>query len=134
MFSDMKVVVAGSRENVKQEDVDAAMAEFIQLYCTTSHKDICEVVSGSARGADRLGEKWAQKRGIDVKRFEAKWVNEVTGKKDFSAGVKRNSAMAKYGDACVAIWDAESTGTLDMIRKARQENMIIHVYILPRKN
>jgi hypothetical protein len=35
---------------------------------------ITEIVSGGARGADRLGERYARQRGLPCKVFPAQWV------------------------------------------------------------
>jgi hypothetical protein len=82
-----------------------------------------EVVSGTARGIDSLGEAWAAVHNIAVKRFPAKW--KELGK---SAGFKRNEQMAKYGDALVAIWDGKSRGTMHMINLAKKHGLTVYVY------
>jgi|SRR5690606_40706894 len=69
-----------------------------------------EVVSGGARGADRMGEQWAKSRGVPVKRFLADW--DRLGKR---AGFARNAEMAEYANGLVAFWDSTSPGTRDMI-------------------
>lgn len=69
-----------------------------------------EVVSGTAGGADRLGEAYAYSRGFSVKRFPADW--EQYGK---SGGMVRNAEMAKYCDAALIFWDGKSKGTSNMI-------------------
>lgn len=68
-----------------------------------------EIVSGTARGADTLGEKYAEERGLKVSRFPADWSN---GKK---AGFLRNEVMAKYCTGGVVFWDGESHGSKNMI-------------------
>lgn len=74
---------------------------------------ITEVVSGGAKGVDSLGEVWAHSMGVPVKVFPADW--DKHGKK---AGFVRNAEMAEYADALIAVWDGQSRGTYDMIRKA----------------
>lgn len=111
----MRVIIAGSREGFELEDVLVAMEE--------SGFSVTEVVSGTARGVDRLGEIWANANQIPVKRFPANW--DEYGK---SAGYLRNAEMAKYSDALVALWDGKSKGTEHMINLARKEGLPIHVY------
>lgn len=69
-----------------------------------------EIVSGSARGADRLGELYARERGYRLRRFPADW--DELGKK---AGYVRNMVMGGYADMAVIFWDGESRGTKSMI-------------------
>jgi hypothetical protein len=72
---------------------------------------ITTVLSGTARGADRLGEQWAEKNGIPVEHYPADW-NGPHGK---AAGFKRNDLMASKADALIALWDMQSKGTEHMI-------------------
>jgi len=57
----MKVVIAGSRGVTDFETVCQAITE--------SGLDISEVVSGTARGVDRLGERWARKNNRPLNHF-----------------------------------------------------------------
>jgi len=84
---------------------------------------ITEVVSGGAKGVDRLGELWAQKRNIPITRFPAEW--NKYGKR---AGYIRNKEMALYADALLAIWDGESKGTKHMIDSALEQGLWVCVY------
>lgn len=79
------------------------------------NKDKTEIVSGTARGADLLGEKYATENEIQIKRFPADW--NRFGK---SAGYKRNEEMANYADACICFWDGKSRGTKSMIDLAEK--------------
>jgi len=80
------------------------------------------IVSGCARGADKLGEKWAIKNGIEIKRFPADWFGEGD-----SAGHLRNVEMARVSDALIAFWNKRSTGTKDMIQLADDYKLHLHV-------
>lgn len=84
--------------------------------------DIAVVLSGHARGADRLGEDWARARKVPLEVYPARWDEE--GK---VAGFRRNQRMADKADALIALWDGESRGTLDMIRRAKGRGLYIHV-------
>lgn len=111
----MRVIVAGSRWVYDQKVVDEAIA--------ASGFDVHEVVSGCASGVDRLGEEWARSRVIPVKRFQPEW-----NRLGRNAGPTRNTTMAAYADALVAVWDGESRGTADMIRKARMFKLDVYVH------
>lgn len=114
----MKVIIAGSRGVPDTETVRKALREAGLVV-----GDVTEVVSGTARGADRFGEQVARSCGIPVKRFPADW--NTFGK---SAGYRRNAEMAAYADMLVAVWDGESRGTKHMIDLMKKQNKIIHIY------
>lgn len=68
------------------------------------------IISGTARGADTLGEQYASLRNIPVARFPARW--DKYGKR---AGFMRNEEMAQYATGGVIFWDGKSRGTQSMI-------------------
>ena len=111
----MRVIIAGSRDIESYEAVCRAMENFGQ--------QVTEVVSGCARGIDKLGEQWARSRGIPVKRFPANW--KQYGK---AAGPIRNKEMAEYADALVAIPRPASKGTVDMIKQARARGLLVSIH------
>ena len=110
-----KVIVAGSRDF---NDYTLLCSILDGLF---PKRDI-EIVSGSARGADRLGERYAEDRWLNCMKFPANWAKY--GK---SAGLIRNQEMADYADILVAFWDYSSTGTKDMIARAKKEGLEVHV-------
>lgn len=112
----MKVVIAGSRNFTNY----ALMCDVMSRL--PSELEITEVVSGCARGADKLGERWAAEHNIPVKCFPADW--ETYGKK---AGPIRNQQMADYADVLVAFPLKGSIGTKDMIYKAMKAHMRVFV-------
>lgn len=77
-----------------------------------------EIVSGGARGADKLGEKYAREKNYPIKSFPAEW--QKYGK---SAGPIRNAKMVDYANVCVAFWDRESKGTHDMIMRSYDKKL-----------
>jgi len=81
-----------------------------------------EIVSGGARGADSLGERYAQERGLVCTRFVAEW--DRYGKR---AGILRNEQMGQYADALVAFWDGRSVGTKHMIQWAQGRGLKVRV-------
>ena len=113
----MKTIIAGSRNITKYTTVEKGIN---QLPIT-----ITEVVSGTARGVDRLGEQWAEKNNIPVKKFPANW--DKHGKR---AGYLRNAEMAEYADALVAFWDGESRGTEHMINLAKKAGLVVYVVMI----
>ena len=112
----MKVIIAGGREF---KDFDL-MIRKMDLF--TSKLDEVEIVSGTAKGADLLGEEYAKIRNHSIKRFPADW--DKFGK---GAGFKRNTEMAEYADALIAFWDGESKGTMHMINIAKKKGLQVKV-------
>ena len=111
----MRVIIAGSRTID-----DPSVLKEVFVYCGW---DITTVVSGTARGADRLGEDWAEANDIPVLKFPADWNRH--GRK---AGFIRNTEMAKNADALIALWDGKSRGTAHLINIARQNNLAVHIH------
>lgn len=113
----MKTIIAGMRDYDSPETVERLAAHVHEMY------PITEVISGGAKGVDRFGEAWAEKSGIPITPFPADW--DKYGK---SAGPVRNAEMASAADALLAVWDGESRGTRDMIRKAYKKDLRIWIY------
>lgn len=85
-----------------------------------------EVISGTANGADKLGERFAKEYGFKIKRFPANW--NLYGK---SAGYKRNEQMALYAKedngVLIAYWNRVSKGTKHMIDLAKKHGLRVFV-------
>lgn len=111
----MKVIVAGCRGYHNRTHVEMVLDLHLAM------GDITEVISGGASGVDRLGEQWARKNKIPVAHFYADW------SKGKSAGPKRNSRMAEYGEVLIAFWDGKSRGTRDMIEKAKSRKLKLKI-------
>ncbi|MDH5727387.1 MAG: DUF2493 domain-containing protein [Gammaproteobacteria bacterium] len=88
---------------------------------------ISVVVSGTAKGADKLGEQWAKQRNLIIEKYPADW--EKYGKK---AGPIRNQLMAENADGLIALWDNKSRGTKSMIDSAK--NCGLRIFIFDFKN
>jgi len=111
----MKVIIAGSR--------DFNNYTLLKSKCDTllSVKRDYEIVSGTAKGADQLGERYATEKGYAIAKFPADW---SLGK---VAGPMRNKQMAEYADALIAFWDGESRGTKSMIDLAGKYGLKVRV-------
>jgi predicted Rossmann fold nucleotide-binding protein DprA/Smf involved in DNA uptake len=132
----MKVIITGSRDIINPLQ---AVAKAINA--SGWLMQITEVVSGTARGIDRAGERWAEDNQVKLKTFPAVWndlsgsdgmpvVERVKGTRKYNAvaGHNRNQKMAAYSDALVAIWDGVSSGTKNMIDTATKEGLKVYVY------
>lgn len=83
---------------------------------------ITHVLSGGARGVDRMGENYAGRHKIPWTSYPANW--RAYGKK---AGYLRNEQMALHADALIAIWDGKSPGTKHMLDIAEREGLKVYV-------
>jgi len=90
--------------------------------------DITEVVSGGARGVDKLGERLTREYDLPLKIFPANW--EMHQKR---AGMLRNEQMSEYAEALILIWDGVSKGSKHMLSVAKRGGLKIHIHIVEEK-
>lgn len=109
----MKTIIAGSRGMDNYEFIKSTILE--------SGFEITEVVSGGARGADRLGERYAKEMGIPIKQFIPDW--DGLGKK---AGHVRNREMGDYADALIVVIIDDSKGSVGMYEYATKKGLKVH--------
>lgn len=122
-----KVIIAGSRDFCSEEHYKLLEAQMDQLVLSLGLPD--EIVSGGARGADKLGERYASENGIGIARFVPDW--DGLGKR---AGFVRNQDMGNYGDTLVAFWDGQSKGTRHMIEFAIKRGLNVITVMTNKKN
>lgn len=103
----MRAIICGGRDFWDRE---RAFAWFDEIH---GREGIRTVISGCARGGDRLGEEWADQKGLEVQRYPAQW--ERYGK---AAGLRRNQQMLDYGKPDLVIALPGGRGTRDMIDRA----------------
>lgn len=132
----MKLIIAGSRD-VKDIKVLETAIERAGL----DPASISEVVSGKAPGVDTLGEIWAKQHGITVTPFPALWddlegvpakqikTNSWGKKYNVKAGTERNQQMADYADAALIIIKDESSGSTDMLKRAKKADLTIYYFM-----
>lgn len=128
-MKELRVIIAGSRYF---DDFSKLMNNCIDILSNITNRnqdlDKIRIVSGTARGADQLGEQYAKIAGYEVSRFPADW--DGLGKK---AGYVRNAEMAKFAVAdenygvLVAFWDGKSKGTKHMINLAEKNGLEVHI-------
>lgn len=113
----MKIIIAGSRYFNDYKLLKSTISEYLEQL------DDVEIVSGGAKGADKLGELFANENNYKLIIFPADW---SIGK---GAGFIRNKQMADYGDALIAFWDGQSKGTKMMIELAKKMNLKVNVVL-----
>jgi hypothetical protein len=109
-----KVIIAGGREFDNYELLCNKCDNFL------IDKINVEIVSGGAKGADRLGEKYAKERGYQLTVKNADW--RLKG-----GGIIRNTQMAEYADEAIIFWDGISSGTAHMISECRRLGLACRV-------
>lgn len=83
------------------------------------------IISGGARGTDKLAERFAKENGIPFREYPADW--DFYGSR---AGPIRNAQIVAASDAIMAFWDGKSRGTQNTIllaTKAGKTARIIRV-------
>src|SRR5882757_5353350 len=115
----MRTIIAGSRGIWQYSLLLDAISE--------AGFDITTVISGTANGVDRLGERWAEEMKLPLERYPADW--DKWGK---SAGYRRNAEMAEIADALIAVTNG-SRGTGHMIDLATAKGLKIYVKDIRRR-
>lgn len=126
IIKELRVIIAGGRDF---DDFPLLMDRCIEILSERtkdSNYEKIRIVSGTARGADKLGEQYANVAHYDISRFPADW--DSLGKR---AGYVRNVEMAKYasednGGMLITFWDGKSRGTKHMINLAKRYGLEVH--------
>lgn len=113
----MRLIIAGSRS----VPVGVALL-IVNRMIEVSGWNPAEVISGEADGPDTAGKLWARSKGIPCRSMPALWATYGN-----AAGHERNERMAAAGTHLLALWDAESRGTADMITLARGRGLPVCV-------
>lgn len=113
-FIYMKLAIIGSR--------DFYNYEFLKTTLEPYKDKITLVVSGAARGADKLGEQWANENKIQTLIFPADW--DKFGKR---AGFIRNEDIIKNAECVIAFWDGKSKGTKHSISLCEKYNKPVKI-------
>lgn len=117
------LLIAGSRTFNNYELLKERCDFFLQNQKGTIH-----IVSGGAKGADTLAERYARERGYELHVFPADW-----NKYGNSAGYIRNEEMhkfiakASYKTGVVCFWDGQSKGTAHNFELCKKYNNPLRV-------
>ena len=119
MKKELRVLVCGGRDysNVERlykvlDWVDGSWES------AESTGPISTIISGHARGADQLAEKYANEKNIPLEIYPAQW--DVYGK---SAGVIRNQEMLDEGQPDLVVAFPGGKGTAHMVKIAKKANV-----------
>lgn len=116
-IKEAKVAVVGGRNFLDYNFLKGVLNSYHRQHI------ISVVVSGGARGADSLAERWAHTNQVDLHVFMAKW-NQYGNK----AGYKRNLLIAEYADLVIAFPDKQSKGTYHTIGLFERFNKPCYVF------
>ena len=114
----MKLLIAGSRGFHDFNRLRIEVNDFIEEL----NIEIEAIISGTASGADRLGERYAFRNEIPLIRMPADW--NTFGR---YAGRERNTRMALKADIAIIFWDGASKGSYDMINKCKKKGIPFRV-------
>ncbi len=89
-------------------------------WCDANLTPIDVIVSGGANGADALGARYAEERGLKTLIFKPDWAKHGRG-----AGFVRNKTIVDNSDILVACWDGQSRGTANSIKLAQKKGIEI---------
>ncbi len=113
----MKLAVIGSRDFTNYPELKEALDK------VSKYIDIELIISGGARGADSLAERYAKEHDIQTLIFRPDW--EKYGRK---AGIVRNYDIIRNCDMVIAFWDGKSKGTAHSISIAREQKKKVLIY------
>ena len=117
-----RVIIAGSSSF---DDYSRLQAVCDNLLANKRQSHSIVIISGTARGADTLGEQYAHERGYAIERFPADW--RQYGK---AAGPIRNLQMADNADGLICFWNGQSPGARNMIQTANKKGLKVRTIIV----
>ncbi|UTS52130.1 hypothetical protein [Synechococcus phage BUCT-ZZ01] len=120
-----KIIIAGSRDFNDFETLKTACMQSGFFTREILTKKSFEIVSGGARGVDKMGEDLARMLGTEPKIFEV--TKEEWRTIGPSAGPRRNIKMGNYADKLIAIRVNNSKGTSHMIEYMKSLNKPVFV-------
>jgi hypothetical protein len=118
MKKPIKIIIAGGRTF---SDYELLKKTCDKLLKTVSKIRPIVIVSGTARGADKLGERYAKEHGYTIESYKPNW------NKGNQAGYIRNTEMGDNADVLIAFWNGTSKGTKHMIDIAKEKGLQVRV-------
>ena len=115
----MRVAVVGSRFFTDYDYVKSSLDKISEV------DKITVIVSGGARGADSLGERYARENGIEFVLFAADW-----NKHGKAAGPIRNKQLIEEGKPDLVVAFNPGKGTRNTIIHAEQNNIDVDTHYI----
>lgn len=107
----MKIAIVGGRDFNNYDLLKNELGNYIE----ENKISLNSIVSGGAKGADTLAEKFADEMGVEIIVFKPNF--EKFGR---CAALARNTQIVENSDTVFAFWDGKSKGTHDSIKKAEK--------------
>lgn len=114
----MKLAIVGSRTFTDWPRFCLLLQEFVDQHGLPD-----EVISGGAKGADTMAEKWARLKKIKPTVLRPSW--RIKGVYNPRAGLDRNTDIVASCTHMIAFPSSKGSGTQDSIRKARKAGKIL---------
>jgi len=96
----MKLAIIGTRSFTNYE----AFVREVERILSERNLTPSVVVSGGAKGADALAERYATEKNLLMEIYKPDWKHKGSGK-------ERNKRIVENADFMIAFWDFESRGT-----------------------
>jgi len=116
----MNVAIVGSRDYTNYDE----FKWFVETTLQTWRLDDIQVVTGGAKGADSMAEKWAIENNLAIKIFKPDWLKY--GK---AAGPLRNQQIVENSTHVIAFPSKSGKGTQDTIIRAKKLGIEIAIYL-----
>lgn len=116
----MNVAIIGSRSYTNYENFCKIVNECINKNSIV----ISQIISGGARGVDKMAEKYASDNNIPTKILKPEY-DKYPGK---YAPLKRNIDIVNNCDVVIAIVHNSSSGSKHAITNATKQNKIVYEY------
>ena len=110
----MKILIAGSR-NIEAFDLSPY-----------SPKETTLIISGGAKGIDKIAEEYADKHKISKLILLPQY--NLYGK---SAPIKRNEMMVDIADTVIFVWNGKSRGTKSTLQYSKKKNKNVILITVP---
>ena len=129
MTTHRRILITGSRSWSNWPALDRELTHLCPIFESENGEPefVTTIVHGACpRGADAMANQWCleegRRRNVNVEAHPADWSQGKT------AGFVRNQRMADRGaDLCLAFWDGDSRGTLDMIQRSVKAGIPVRV-------
>lgn len=122
-INDFNVVIFGGRDFTDYPILKMACYNAFACFPLMNLFEEAVLISGTARGADTLGERFANHLGLPIRRFKPDW-----DKYKKRAGLIRNQEMADVAVLAIGFWDGSSTGTAHMINYCKKTETMLLVF------
>lgn len=108
-----RVAIVGTRHF---EDYDLLCSVLDELISKNIISQNCTIISGGAKGADSMAERFAKERSMETKIHHPAY--KKFGRK---APIIRNKWIVKDAEMVVAFWNGQSSGTGFTVQYAREK-------------